>query len=103
VYAARSHLLTRPEQLVAAGQEMDARAAVALDPIEAEGSDDAELGRADPGPGSEDRLSRLDVLPGAADVAARLDLGFDKHPVPVLSGVLDADHGVGAVRDHRAG
>ncbi len=102
--AARAHLLAGLEQLVAAGEDADARAAAAGDGGRAERGEDAELRRAEPG-----ALRRARSPPagcprrhGACRARPRPP-SSDQDPAVLGAGRLDPDDGVGARRDGRAG
>ena len=69
----------------------------------ADGGQYADVRRTDGRTAPEHHLTRLDVLAGLADVRANRDRHPHADVVAVGVAILDADHGVGAARDHGAG
>ena len=100
---ARSQRLARLLQLVAGGQHGDPRTEPAADLGPPDRGQHPDAGGVELGADHDHRPPRLDVLAGAADVLAGRHLDRDRDRLGAAVGVLDPDHRVGSLGDHRAG
>ena len=93
------------EQLVAGRKHGDARSAVHARVASTERGQDAEVDWAELGPGRENYVADLNVFAGAAHVRAGRDRFGDANAARAVDldlDLLERNHGIGAVRDHRA-
>ena len=99
----RAQRLARHDDLVAGGEQRDARLAAHREPRLVHGGGEADGARVQPSTGRDTHLARAKIEPGGADVAARRRAFAHGDGVALRLGVLLNHDGVGAVRHRGAG